>query len=116
MKERNGEYTSDLPRKMYTFFQNYSDVGLPSFTKFASKIGVTTSELEGFRTNEVFDKAYLECSEIRRDYLIDKGLTKQVDSSMAKFLLASEFRMGEETISDDERNIHFTLEVIDSEN
>ena len=116
MSKKSGGYTQDLPRKMYSFFNAYTDAGLPSFTKFAKSIGVTLAELEGYRENDAFDRAYRECSEIRRDYLIDNGLTKRFDSSLTKFLLASEFRMGEEKISDEERSIQFTLEVIDGEN
>ena len=110
------KYTENLPRKMYSFFRNYSDSGVPSFTKFAISIGVTLKDIESFRINEAFDSAYRECSEIRRDYLIDNGLSKRLDSSLTKFILASEFRMGEEKISDEERNIQVTLEVRDSEN
>ena len=109
-------YTDDLPGKMYTFFRNYSDTGAPSFLKFATSVNMTLADIESFRTEEKFDRAYRECSEIRRDYLIDNGLTKRFDSSFTKFLLSTEFRMGEEKISDEERNIQLTLEVVGNEN
>lgn len=109
-------YTSDLPRKMYTYFKSYSDPGAPSFTKFAMSIGATLNEIESYRKHKEFDRAYRECSEIRRDYLIDNGLSRRSDPSFTKFILASEFRMGEEKISDDERNIQLTLEVVGNEN
>ena len=101
---------------MYAFFRNYSDIGAPSFLKFAASVNITLADLESFREKDKFDRAYRECSEIRRDYLIDNGLTKRFDSSFTKFILNSEFRMGEEKISDEERNIQLTLEVIENEN
>ena len=116
MKKRNDRYSKDLPRKLYTFFIGYSDVGAPSFMKFARSIGVTLSDIERYREHCEFDRAYRECSEIRRDYLIDNGLTKRFDSSFTKFLLSAEYRMGEEKMTDEERNIAVTLEVIGNEN
>ncbi len=112
MKRRIGKYTKDLPRRLYTFFINYSDVGAPSFAKFARSAGVTLQDVEGFRKHAEFERAYQECSEIRRDYLIDNGLVKRFDSSLTKFLLASEFRMGDEKTSGNDKLIEVTLEVI----
>ena len=111
MKRKTGKYTSDLPRKLYTFFTGYSDVGAPSFAKFARAIGVTLEDVESYRKHAEFERAYRECSEIRRDYLIDNGLVKRFDSSLTKFLLATEFRMGEEKLPDEGR-IEVTVEVI----
>ena len=116
MDRKKTKYTDDLPGRMYAFFRNYSDIGAPSFLKFAASVNITLADLESFRERDKFDRAYRECSEIRRDYLIDNGLTKRFDSSFTKFILNSEFRMGEEKISDEERNIQLTLEVIENEN
>ena len=116
MARKKITYTDDLPGKMYTFFRNYSDIGAPSFLKFATSVNMTLADIESFRKEEKFDRAYRECSEIRRDYLIDNGLTKRFDSSFTKFILSTEFRMGEEKISDEERNIQLTLEVVENEN
>ena len=115
MKKKRKTYTKDLPRKMYTYFIGYSDAGAPSFIKFAISIGATLDDINHYRKHNEFDRAYRECSEIRRDYLIDNGLAKRIDSSFAKFVLSSEFKMGEEKISDEERNIQVTLEVVDNE-
>ena len=116
MKKKHSIYTKDLPRRLYTFFKDYDGPGVPSFSKFARSIGATLIEIERYRKHYEFDRAYRECSEIRRDYLIDNGLTKRFDSSFTKFILSTEFRMGEEKISDDERNIQLTLEVVENEN
>ena len=95
---------------MYGYFTTYEGGGAPSFTKFARSLGVTTSELLEMRVHKRFDEAYRECSEIRRDYLIDTALARKNDPSFVKFLLTTEFGMGEDTNADNELKI--TVEVI----
>ena len=73
---------------MYSFFCEFEGNEAPSFSKFARSIGITLCELEGYRMHKRFDEAYRECSEIRRDYLIDRALTKRYDASFVKFLLS----------------------------
>ena len=111
MKKNRSKYTVDLPRRLYTFFLNYSDTGVPSFSKFARSIGATLNDVEGFREHGEFERAYQECSEIRRDYLIDNGLVKRFDSSFTKFLLSTEYGMGEKE-SDTDKELCVRLEVI----
>ena len=90
------KYRKDLAKKMYLYFANYSEPsGIPSFDKFARSIGATLDELSAFRKKGRFDRAWRECSEIRRDYLIDMALTKRFDSSFSKFLLSLETDGGE---------------------
>lgn len=97
---------------MYTFFVSYNDsASAPSFEKFARSIGATLADLESFRKKCEFDRAWRECSEIRRDYLIDSALTRRFDPSLVKFLLSSEFDMGEEERNDDDK-VEFTLRVL----
>jgi hypothetical protein len=115
MKKNHSKYTKDLPRKLYTFFLNYDDIGAPSFSKFARSIGVTLRDLDGYRRHSEFDRAYQECSEIRRDYLIDNGLVKRFDSSFTKFLLTSEYGMGDDKDADVDKELTVTLEVIGDE-
>ncbi len=99
-RERNmgkaKKYDKCLPAKMYSFFRSYSDIGAPSIAKFAVSIGATVADIERFRKYREFERAYRECSEIRRDYLIDNALCKRFDSSLTKFLLSTEYGMGEE--------------------
>ncbi len=102
---------SELPRKMYTFFAGYADTGVPSFSKFARSIGVTLAELESYRSDSEFERAYRECSEIRRDYLIDNGLTKRFDSSFTKFILSEEYTFGDRD-REEGGQMELTLEVI----
>ena len=109
------KYIRDLPRRMYSFFISYSDIGAPSFAKFARSVGITTADIERYRKRSEFERAYQECSEIRRDYLIDNGLVKRFDSSLAKFILTSEYQMGEKKITDEDKSIQVTLEVIGDE-
>ena len=116
MKKNHSKYTSDLPRRMYTYFLGFDAPGAPSFAKFARSIGTTLSEIEEYRRHKEFERAYRECSEIRRDYLIDNGLVKRFDSSFTKFVLNSEYAMGESKPSDEDREIKVTLEVIGDDN
>ena len=115
MARKKITYTDDLPGKMYTFFRNYSDIGAPSFLKFATSVNMTLADIESFRKEEKFDRAYRECSEIRRDYLIDNGLVKRFDSSFVKFLLTSEYGMGDGKGAEDDKEMKVTLEVIGDE-
>ena len=113
MQKRKGGYDRSLPRRMYTYFISYSDSGAPSYDKFAKSIGITLEELTGYRKHKKFDEAYRECGEIRRDYLIDNALTKRFDTSLVKFLLSSEFGMGDKAEDDSDRHLSVTIEVVD---
>ena len=89
-KGKRRGYSADLAGKMYLYFISYDDAGAPSFSKFARSIGITLSELESYRAHQRFERAYRECSEIRRDYLIDRALTKRFDATFVKYLLGSD--------------------------
>ncbi len=106
------KYTENLPRQLYTFFITYSEPGAPSFEKFARSIGATLEEIACFRKHSEFERAYRECSEIRRDYLIDGALTRRYDSSFSKFLLSAEYGMGEKEKEKEDGELNVTLEVI----
>ena len=111
--KRKIKYTSDMPRLLYTFFISHTDGSdVPSFSKFAKSIGVTLSDIEAFRAKREFDRAYRECSEIRKDYLIDSALTRRYDPSFVKFLLSAEFKMGEKEEDKEDGSLRVTLEVI----
>lgn len=75
---------------MYLYFIDYDDRGAPSFHKFARSVGATVEDIERLRSNKRFDRAYRECLEIRRDYIIDRALDKRFDPSFVKHLLCSE--------------------------
>ena len=103
------KYLKTYPRKMYLYFKEYSEsLGAPSFCKFAGHIGVTLETLESWRVHSEFDRAYRECSEIRRDYLIDNALTRRFDPSLVKYLLDNEL----EQESNADTEISVKLEVI----
>ena len=115
MKRDKAKYKKEYPRLLYTYFVTYQDtIGVPSFSKFARSIGVTVGALEGFRRHKEFDEAYRECNEIRRDYLIDNALCKRFDSSFTKFLLASEYSLGERAAED--KDVNITLEIVGGKN
>lgn len=110
MKSKKAKYTPDLPRRMYTYFTSYTGLGAPSFQRFAAIAGLTYIDLTRFREKKEFERAYKECSEIRRDYLINMALEKKNDSSFTKFLLSCEYGMGEEAATEDNR-LEVTVEV-----
>lgn len=97
-----------MPRRMYKFFIEYEDRGVPSFLKFAKSIGATTADLDRFRKHRLFDLAYRECQEIRRDYLIDHALDRRFDPSFTKHLLSCEDGQSE---NDQLSNLVLQLEV-----
>ncbi len=94
---------------MTAFFEGYEEAfGAPSFEKFARLKGLTVKQLEGFKSHEKFHRAYLECSEIRRDYLIDKALCKRFDPTFVRHLISDE---QEQSSADTVTS--FTLRVIE---
>ncbi len=111
--KRKAKYKKDLPKSLYTFFITYNDpTGPPSFSKFAKSIGVTLEDIEEFRKKREFDRAYRESNEIRRDYLTDAALTRRYDSSFTKFILCSEYGMGEKEKEKDDTGLDVTLKVL----
>lgn len=110
MKQRS-PYRKDYPHRLYVFFSSYQDErSAPSFQKFARSIGVTVSDIECYRRHGEFERAYQECIEIKRDYLIDRALTKRFDSSFVKFLLSEN-----EDGCDERDDLNFTLKVVSDE-
>ncbi len=102
-------YSVDLPRKMYTFFAVYDESdSAPSFEKFARHIGATAEDLLSLRSHTAFDKAYRACLGLRRDYLIDRALTRRFDPSFVKFLLSAQ----DEEDGQDKGTLDVTVEVI----
>ena len=103
------KYKKEYGRMMYLYFTGYGEsVGAPSFSKFARSIGITLEDLKSFRKKREFDAAWRECSEIRRDYLIDMALSKRADASFTKFIYAIEYP---EITADNE--MHISLSVVD---
>ena len=108
MKSKKRGYEKDLPKRLYTFFASYDDEkSAPSLQKFARANGYTTETLLAFRKHKAFERACRECSEIRRDYLIDRGLTKRFDASFVKYLLD-----GESAVDTEDSALSVTLEVL----
>ena len=102
------KYRDELPRLMYEYFNRFADVGAPSFDKFARSIGLTLEDVRSFRAHGEFDRAYRECSEIRRDYLTDNALSRRLDASFVKYLLEREDESADVGASE----LRVTLEVV----
>lgn len=85
------ERLDQLKAAMLGYFANYSSPdGAPSLAKFRREHGISYSEFEGLKKKDDFRDVLKECSEFRRDYLIDCGLTKRFDASFVKFVLQLE--------------------------
>lgn len=70
-------------------------VGAPSFVSFAETLGVPISQIEKWRREHVdFDKACEDACELLRQLLMDAALSGTVNVTAAKFILSSEFGMG----------------------
>ncbi len=106
-KMKKKGYYRGVEKEMYLYFSGYDEQSAPSFSKFARLKGLTLEELLSFRKRKLFEKAYNECLEIRRDYLKDRALTKRFDPSFVKYLLDTEVE--EEAVNDE---IRFRLEVV----
>lgn len=104
------KYKKDMPSRLYTYFYGFEDTGAPSFSKFARRVGATLEDITRWRGHAEFDRAWRECCEIRRDYLIDNALTRRHDPSFVKFLLTTEFGMGEDKA---DGTLDVRLEVIE---
>ena len=103
------KYDRALANEMIAFFEGFSEsFGAPSFEKFARVKGISLSALKEFRRYKRFDMAYRECSEIRRDYLIDNALTKRFDPTFVRHLLSDESEDG-----NCDTATNFTLRVIE---
>ena len=108
MKEK--ERLKKIRRALIDYFANYSGQdGAPSLAKFRRGHGISYSDFEKLKCRRDFRDALKECSEFRRDYLIDCGLTKRFDASFVKFLLQSEL----ECSDDGEDALAVSFEVID---
>ena len=113
---KKAKYTSDLPRRMYTYFKCFNGMGAPSLSKFARECGMTLSDLLSFKEkHREFRRACEECSEIRRDYLIDNALGKKQDATLTRFILSAEYGMGDDKADTASEPVVVTVEVIGDE-
>ncbi len=104
-------YSQCFERQMLQYFKDTLPPEFPTFSCFASHIGVTTETLEAWRKSEAaFDTVWRECREIQRSHLITGGLAKRYDPSFAKFLLSEMFGFAEENGA---TTLTVTVEVVD---
>ncbi len=91
---KTGRYSKEICVKMYRYFRDYSGEGAPSFSKFARDNSLTLERLESYRSHSEFQRIYRECQALRRDYIIDKALSRKADGNFSKFLLGEEMQGG----------------------
>lgn len=80
--DRNGNVTSVREERVPCEF--------PTFARFAARIGVTLADLQSWRKNPTFDRAYLACEALQRSILMENGMLGRYDSSFAKLFLSTE--------------------------
>ena len=107
--KRKSKYRKELPRELYSYFVSATE-SLPSFSKFARGIGLTLEDLKAFRKKQEFDRAWRDCIEIRRDYLIDAALAKRADPSFVKYLLSEEMPLQKEGDTPNELSVCISVE------
>ena len=102
----------ELAERMLAYFGGYDDDGAPSFGKFARGEGLGWQEMALLRSHEDFETAYRTCSEIRRDYLLDKALCRRADPSLVKFILESEARAERAAEGEGDGELRVLVEVV----
>ena len=82
-------YVEDM-LKFFSFGDEWDPAaGIPSFVKYARRIGVTHEELLRFRDKHpAFRAAYRECAARLRDFLVDGVRARRFDASFVKLLLS----------------------------
>lgn len=68
--------------------------GVPSFISFAQAEEITLKQIENWRVSHPeFDAACAHAVELQKQLLLDGALSGNLNSSVAKFILSSEFGM-----------------------
>ena len=97
------KYKARYAKEIVEYFTDYAESfeakkrrkGVPQFSKFARKIGVTLRTLENWREKyKKFADACEECEAIKRELVVDGGLEEEYNSRFAIFLLEQEERRG----------------------
>ena len=96
---------------MLTYFSDESCGEFPTFSSFATHIGVTMQEMRQWqREHPSFAAVWEECRERQKSALIRGALSKKYDSSTAKYLLSAMFGLGEEKSA---QTFSVTVEVVE---
>lgn len=104
-KPRNTKYQSVYIESMRRYFFEYEldekKRGIPQFSEFARKIGVTLRTLENWaQKKKAFGEAYEECRDKQMEMLINGGLAGQFNPKIVTFLMearAAQAKKGEKT-------------------
>lgn len=97
------KYKAKYAKDIVAYFEGYAALseekkrhrGVPQFSKFARKVGVTLRTLENWRlVYDKFDEACLECEAIQHEMLVDGGLEEEYNPRFAIFLIEQKERRG----------------------
>lgn len=98
------KYKAKYAKEIVEYFTSYAALseekkrhrGVPQFSKFARKIGVTLRTLENWRLAfDKFEEACAECDAIQREMLVDGGLEEEYNPRFAIFLIEQKERRGD---------------------
>ena len=92
--------------------------GLPTFTKFAKKIGVSERTLGRWAADAdkpEFAAAYERCRDYQKDILIDRGLEGSYNSKIVSLLLGAVYDISADKGDEDGGNIYILAEDADFE-
>ncbi len=79
----------DAPEMIAYFREEIAEGRIPTFSGAAERLGYTCGMLmQACREREAFAAAYAECRMLLVDYLIEGGLTKRLDGTLVKLMLA----------------------------
>lgn len=91
-KPRNTKYQPTYIEGMRRYFFEYekdeTKKGIPQFSEYARKIGVTLRTLENWaKKKKAFGEAYDECRDKQQEMLINGGLAGQFNPKIVTFLM-----------------------------
>ena len=118
------KYKPSYCEKLWRYFMEYNDRGIPQMSQFARQIRVDEKTLRNWRnTYEDFARVYEACMDYQREILNNGGLTGTLNPRMVQFVLSANHKVREYTrinvddkgareveMSTDDRNLMLAIE------
>ena len=101
MSASKNKYKRRYVQELREYFRSYQEPGIPTLSKFARMIGVTSRTMENWaHLYQEFRDAVEDAMEIQRDLIADKGLIGEFNPQMSKFLLSANHGMSDKPEAD----------------
>jgi hypothetical protein len=92
------KYKPSYCEKLWRYFMEYNDRGIPQKSQFARQIRVDEKTLRNWRnTHEDFAVVYEACMDYQRELLNNGGLTGTLNPRMVQFVLSANHKVREYT-------------------